>query len=316
LLLPQAESPQETLQFRVLHVIPKMRRFLPILVLVCLAWLTVVAAAQNPPTTSPQSTVPPAAKSGDQQALADDKKARAIVQQAIQALGGQQYINMRSRETKGRGFSFHHGRPSGTGVIFWNFLEFSDKGAPDKGAPDKERTEYTPERDIARVYVGNKAWEITYKGPKLLDQKDLDDYLRLRHFSLDTILRTWINDPGVILLYQGNAIAAQHEAYKITLINAKDEAVDLFFDTESHLPVKKSFEWRDPVDRQKNLEEEIYENYRDAGGVQVAYVTTRYFNGDMAAERFLNGATLNENLDESMFDPNSGYNPNKPAKKK
>jgi hypothetical protein len=297
-----------------------MTKLFPILALVCLGWLFAGGAQQNAPVqpsqasspassqTSSQQAKPPAAPvSGDQQALADDKKARVIVQQAIQALGGPLYLAVHNRESHGRGFSFHHGRPSGTGTIFWNFIEF----------PDKERTEYTPERDIARVYVGNKAWEITYKGPKLLDQKDVDDYLRLRHFSLDTILRTWINDPGVILLYQGNAIAAQHEADKVTLINANNESVDLFFDTESHLPVKKTFEWRDPVDRQKNIEEEIYENYRDAGGVQVPYNTTRYFNGDMAAERFLNGTvTLNENLDESMFDVNSGYNPNKPEKKK
>jgi hypothetical protein len=294
-----------------------MKRFSSILALVCLGWPIVRGTAQTSPATPPKASFPAssqtspqqsqasAANSGDQQAQADDKKARAIVQQGIQALGGQMYLNLRSRETHGRAYTLHHGRPSGTGVIFWDFTEL----------PDKERTEYTPERDIARVYVGNKAWEITYKGPKLLDQKDLDDYMRLHHFSLDTILRTWINDPGVIMLYQGNAIAAQHEAYRITLINAKDEAVDLFFDTESHLPVKKSFEWRDPVDRQKNLEEEIYENYRDAGGVMVPFNTTRYFNGDMAAERFLNSATINENLDEAMFDVNSNYNPNKPAKK-
>jgi hypothetical protein len=299
-----------------------MTRFLPILALVCLGWPITPSAAQNPsspPTPQPSSPQAPSTatqtpssspNSSDKQIQADDKKARAILDQALQALGGQQYLNLRSRETKGRGFSFHHGRPSGM-AIFWNFLEFTDRGIP-----DKERTEYTPERDVARVYVGNKAWEITYKGPKLLDAKDLEDYLRLKHFSLDTILRTWINDPGVIVLYQGNAIAAQHEAYKITVINAKDESVDLFFDTESHLPVKKSFEWRDPIDRQKNLEEEIYENYRDAGGVMVPYNTTRYFNGDMSAERFLNAATINETLDETMFDPNSGYNPNKPVKGK
>jgi hypothetical protein len=46
------------------------------------------------------------------------------------------------------------------------------------------------------------------------------------------------------------------------------------------------------------------------------HATTRYFNGDMASERFLNGATVNENLDEAMFDVNSGYNPNKPVKGK
>jgi hypothetical protein len=298
-----------------------MTRSLPILALVCLGWLSSWATAQNssvPPKASAQAPVSPTLQSPAlAQALgsasinksiqAEDKKARELVEQAIQALGGPLYLAVRSRSTQGRSYAFHHGRPSNAGVLFWSFIEF----------PDKERDEFTKERDIARVYAGTKAWEITYKGAKPIDQKDLDDYLRQRHYSLDTILRTWINDPGVIFLYQGNAIAAQHEAYKVTLINAKNESVDLFFDTESHLPVKKTFEWRDPVDRQKNIEEEIYENYRDAGGVVVPYNTTRYFNGDMAAERFLNSATINETLDEAMFDPNSGYNPNKqPAKGK
>jgi hypothetical protein len=38
---------------------------------------------------------------------------------------------------------------------------------------------------------------------------------------------------------------------------------------------------------------------------------TRYFNGDMAGQRFLNSVTINQGLDPAMFDPNSGYNPNK-----
>jgi hypothetical protein len=42
---------------------------------------------------------------------------------------------------------------------------------------------------------------------------------------------------------------------------------------------------------------------------------TRYFNGDMASQRFLNSVTINQGLDPAMFDPKSGYNPNKgPAK--
>jgi len=45
------------------------------------------------------------------------------------------------------------------------------------------------------------------------------------------------------------------------------------------------------------------------------YNVTRYFNGDMSNQRFLNGATVNQGLDQAMFNPNSGYNPNKPAKK-
>ena len=240
----------------------------------------------------------------DKDAQQNATKARAIVDQAIQALGGPTYLTIRDREQQGRTYGFHHGRPNGGGGLFWSFSEF----------PDKERVELTKERDIAQLFVGNKGYEITYKGPHPIEQKDLEDYLRRRRFSLDTILRNWINDPGVILLFEGNAIAAQHPALRVTFVNSQNESVTLFFDADTHLPVKKSFEWRDPVDRQKNLEEEVYENYRAVSGIMAPYNVTRFFNGDMASQRFLNSVAINQGLDPAMFDPNSGYNPNKPAK--
>lgn len=285
-----------------------MKVFLPILVLVCSVW----AQAQKPAPPSTRSSPPtannPTAAADkipmDKEAQDNAAKAKSIIEQGIQALGGQAYLTLRDRETQGRGYGFHSGRPTGAGGVFWSFWEF----------PDKERVELTKERDIAELYVGDKAWEITYKGPHPIEKKDLDDYLRRRRFSLDTVLRTWVNDPTMVLLFEGNAIAAQHPALRVTLVNAKDESVTLYFDVDTHLPVKKTFEWRDPVDRQKNLEEEIYENYRPASGIMAPYNVTRYFNGDMTSQRFLNSVTINQELDPAMFDPNSGYNPNKPAK--
>ncbi len=284
-----------------------MKQFLPILVLVCSGCCYALGQPQNPAPSAPSQTAQDASKTGPaiSPEQEDARKARAVVEQGIQALGGQAYLTIRDREQQGRGYSFHNGRPNGEGALFWSFTEF----------PDKERVEITKERDIAELYVGNRAWEITYKGPRPIEQKDLDDYLRRRHFSLDTVLRTWINNPGVVLLYVGMAVAAQHPATQITVINAQNESVDLYFDNDTHLPVKKAFSWRDPVDRQKNLEEEIYENYRPVSGVMCPYNLTRYFNGDMASQRFLNSVTINQGLDEAMFDPKSGYNPNKASGK-
>jgi len=292
-----------------------MRRFLPILVLVCSVGSRASDRPQSTATQAqpqaPSPATPPLSSqsAGAAPAISVDqentRKAKALIDQGIQALGGQAYLTIRDREQTGRGYSFHHGRPSGNGVLFWSFVEF----------PDKERVEITKERDIAELYVGNKGYELTYKGAHPLDEKDMVDYLRRRRFSLDTILRTWVNDSSVVFLYEGNAIAAQHPALQVTLINSKDEAVTLYFDTDTHLPIKKSFKWRDPVDRQLNLEEEIYENYRQVQGVMVPFNLTRYFNEDMAGQRFIFTVSLNQGLDESMFDPNSGYNPNKqPAK--
>jgi hypothetical protein len=269
----------------------------------CLAWEP--SQNEGPPTAPPASseavkTAP--AISADQE---NARKAKDVINQGIKALGGDAYLTIRDREQQGRGYGFHHGRPNGGGAVFWSFTEF----------PDKERVELTKERDIAELYVGTKGWEITYKGPHAVEQKDLDDYLRRKRFSLDTVLRTWVNDPGVVLLFEGAAVAAQHPAVQVTLINSQNESVTIYFDTDTHLPVKKSFSWRDPVDRQKNLEEEVYENYRSVSGVMAPYNLTRYFNGDMASQRFLNSVTINQGLDEAMFDPHSGYNPNKPSGK-
>jgi hypothetical protein len=260
------------------------------------------AAASQPP---PQSSAPAQTSNAIPVDQANARKAKTLLQQAIDALGGQAYLSIKNAQQSGRSYSFHHGRPTSNGVLFWRFTEF----------PDKERVEITKERDIAELYVGDKGYEITYKGSHPMEQKDLTDYLRRRRFSLETILRTWLNDPTVALLYEGNAIAAEHPAIQITLINNKDESIDLFLDVDTHLPIKKSFTWRDPVDRQKNLEEEIYDNYRQVQGIATPYDVSRYFNGDMAGQRFLHSVSYNETLDPAMFDPNSGYNPNKAAGK-
>jgi hypothetical protein len=237
--------------------------------------------------------------------LENARKARALLDQAIQALGGQAYLTIHDRQEEGRTYSFYHGRPTSNGVLFWRFTQY----------PDKERIEVTKERDVAYLYVGDKGYELTYKGPHPVEKKDLDDYLRRRRLSLETVLRVWANDPSVAFFYDGTALAGNLPAQQITLINSKDEAVDLFFDLETHLPLKKSYKWRDPVDKERNVEEEIYDNYRLVQGVMTPWGFTRYFNGDMQTQRFINGVHYNQGINQAMFDPDSSYNPNKPSRK-
>jgi len=277
-------------------------------------WADPAAAAQ----TGAQDSSAPAA--GAAQATSSDQasnranrgndqenshQARVLLDQAIQALGGQAYLSIHDVEQEGRTYSFYHGRPTSNGVLFWRFVEY----------PDKERLEVTKQRDVAYVYSGDKGYEITYKGAHAVEKKDLEDYLRRRRFSLETLLRSWINDPNVALFYDGTALAGNLPAQQVTLINAKDEAVSLFFDVDTHLPLKKSYKWRDPVDKERNIEEEIYDNYRAVQGVMTPWGFTRYYNGDMQTQRFVSAIHFNQSLNQAMFDPNSNYDPNKPPGK-
>jgi hypothetical protein len=273
-----------------------------------LACLSQPATAQTNAASAQVQSAPSSAASTPSLPIdqANARKAREMLDQAIQALGGQAYLTARDKQEQGRVYSFYHGRPTSNGVQYWRFVEY----------PDKERVEVTPQRDIAQIYVGDKGYEVTYKGPRAIEKKDMDDYVRRHRLSLEVILRTWINDPGVALFFDGAALAGNLAAQKVTLINAKDESVSLYFDIDTNLPIMKSYSWRDPVDHEKNTEEETYNGYRVIQGINTYFGFTRYFNGDMQTERFINSASYNQGLNPAMFDANSGYNPMKVEGKK
>jgi hypothetical protein len=251
-------------------------------------------------TTAPQSSNPIPV---DQE---NARKAKAVIDQAIEALGGQAYLGIQDASQQGRTYSFYHGRPNGYGVEYWLFYRY----------PDKERDELTKKRDVAYVINGDKGYEITYKGTRAMDTKDLTDALRRRQFALDWVLRHWINELGVALFYDGPVVAADKPAEQITILNSKNQGVTLDFDSATHLPLKKSFSWRDPTDKERNVEEEIYDNYRPGQGIMTPFSITRFYNGDMSNQRFLNSVTYNHGLADSMFNVQTTYDANQPAPRK
>src|SRR5260370_1940809 len=74
------------------------------------------------------------------------QKARAILDQAIQALGGQAYLTVQDMTLEGRSYSFHHGEPNSLGTLFWRFKKY----------PDKDRFELTKKRDAIEIFTGDK----------------------------------------------------------------------------------------------------------------------------------------------------------------
>jgi hypothetical protein len=198
----------------------------------------------------------------------NSRKAKAVLDQAIQALGGQAYLNLQDMTQEGRNYSFYHGRPNSVGVVFWRFYKY----------PDKDRTEFTKKRDVIYINNGDKGYEITYKGTRAQDPKDLADFLRRRHYALDVVLRKWINEPGVALFYEGQTATEGKSVDQVSVMNARNEGVTIYIDSSTHLPVKKSFTWRDPTDKQRNQEDEVYDNYREVQAVMTPYTITRSFN--------------------------------------
>ena len=262
---------------------------------IILLWLTSIVLAQGAPSSTSDET-PPAEQNSS--SLSTDQaniaKAKTILNQGIQALGGQAYLTWQELSQEGRAYSFHHGEANSLGTLFWRFKKY----------PDKERVELTKKRDVVEIFNGDKGYEVTYKGARNMDPKDeLDPYLRRHHYALEIVLREWLNQPGIALFYEGQTVAAQKETDQVTVMNSKNEAVTLNFDVNSHLPVKKKFTWRDPTDKERNVEEEIFDNYRMVQNIMTPFDTTRVFNSEMSAQTFLTNASYNQDLSDSLFDP-------------
>jgi len=284
------------------HAIRPMKQFFPILLLAVAA---LGQATQQAPTGSePQSSSPNA--QGIPMDQENSKKAKGLLDKMIQALGGQAYLNLQDTSQQGRSYSFYHGQANSVGTLFWRFYRF----------PDKERVELTKQRDVAYVYSGNKGYEITYKGTAEQEAKTVADYMRRRDHSLDWVIRKWLTEPGVALFYDGAAVAAEHPADQVTIVNSKNDSVTIYIDTTSHLPLKKTFSWRDPTDKLRNTEDEVYDAYREVQGVKTPFSITRFFNNEMSNQRFLNSVTYNTGLSDSMFEASINYDPTKPQRKR
>jgi hypothetical protein len=223
------------------------------------------------------------------------QQARAALDLMVKALGGDAWLHMQNREYIGRTAAFYHGKPSGATAEYWEYHAW----------PDTDRVEYTKHRDVVQIYTGRQGWEIIYSGKKPLPQEQVDDFLRRRDHSIETVIKQWLNDPKTILIYEGQHLAESHMADQVTLISAANEAVTIQMDSETHLPLRRSFQWRDPTYHDKNEDAEEYDNYRPVDGFPTPYNITRFKNGDMVNQRFLFKAVYNQALPADEFSPDA-----------
>jgi hypothetical protein len=290
-----------------------MYRFAAILLLCALG------LAQTAPTPAPPA---PAVNLNNSD---NARKAHAVLDQTIQSLGGQPYLTYENRRETGRYYPLYHGRTESTGIPYNYYVKYPDKdrfevlrlkdihvipGQIDIGGVKSKKA------DLVLIHNGDKGYETTYKGTAAQEPEDLENYLRRRPHSLEWVFRKWIRDPNVAWFYDGLAVVNGKETEGVTLLNSQNDSVSVFVDQNSHYPIKISYSWRDPKDKQKNVEDEIYDNYKLVQGIWTAHSITRYYNGETSQQRFVNVASYNLKLPDSMFEAAVTYDPKVPLKKR
>jgi hypothetical protein len=92
-------------------------------------------------------------------------------------------------------------------------------------------------------------------------------------------------------------------AEQVSVITAKNDAVTIDLDETTHLPLRISFEWRDPIYKDINKDVEELEDWHEVQGIQTPYSVTYLHNGDMTQQRFFTKIVYNSKLPADLFDP-------------
>lgn len=218
-------------------------------------------------------------------------KAKQLLDQAIEALGGSAYLNVRDATCTGRIGSFDH---SGDVTGFEKFVDYA---VP----PFKERQENLPKRNIIDVYNNDKGWTLDRGGVSEEPKVEIDDFRETVKKDLDNILRHRIHEPGMVLRYGGPDVVDLKQAQWVELVDSENRTIRIAFADNTHLPIQERVETRDPRTQLKSSEIDYFSNYHPIEGIQTPFQITRERNQIKVFQVFFEGCHYNTSISDALF---------------
>ena len=221
-----------------------------------------------------------------------DPRARQMLDRAIQALGGQAFLNAKSLTTKGRAFFFQDGNTTGM-EPYESYVQY----------PEKRRFSYGKTKPVILINNGEKGWELDRYG--LIEQPDqqLQGWILSTRYSIENLLRLRINEPGV-LIQMGKADFVDNEPTQgIEIIAPGGTSARPDLHRQTFIPSHITYRVRNVKEEAWDDYSDAYADYRTIDGIQTPMHVTRYLNGDRIGETFRNIAKYNEEYPPNYFTP-------------
>jgi hypothetical protein len=251
-------------------------------------------AADLPNATTPQPS-----------ASTEEQRGRQLMDEMVAALGGDAWLNRKDMQFHGRLASFFQGKPNGMVFEFDAWHQFADATHQEAQRIGflTDRSMILPGKkiDVVQIWTGGNGFEVTYKGKTALPKDQVEDFYRRQAHSIEEVVRTWLKAPGVMVLYDGTSMVERRMADKVTVLSAKNDAVTIDLDATTHLPLRRTFEWRNTTFKDHDEDIEEYADYHTIQGLPTAFNITRYHNGDMTSQRFLTRVEYNTGLPPELF---------------
>jgi hypothetical protein len=265
----------------------------------------VVGLAVSPRVWGQAREIPSAAPA--QMTGTPEQQGKKLLDEMVDALGGPAWLDRHNVQVWGRTAQFFRGEPNGVGVEYTGWRRFqtpTQAGAERIGfLTDKSMILPGKKIDVIQLWINGHGYELTFKGRTDIPKEIVVDYDRRVKHSIETVVREWIKAPGVMILAEGTAMVERRMVDRVTVLSADNDAVTIELDATTHLPLRRSFKWRNEQFKDLDEDTETYDDYHLVDGLPTAYNTTRYKNGEIVNQKFLTKVMYNQDLSPDLFNP-------------
>jgi hypothetical protein len=227
------------------------------------------------------------------------ERGKRVVNEALQAVGGKAYLAMEDRVESGRAYSFFRQQLEGLAIakIYTRYL------TPVAGKPSvRERQNFGKDESSGVLFNEEGAWEITYRGARLLEPKRAENWRDGTLRNIFYILRQRLDEPGMDFYSRGSDLYENLPVEIVDITDANGLTVSVYFSSSTKLPVRQVLKRRNPEYKDFDTEETLFAKYRDVGGgVMWPFSIRRSRNGEKLYEIYAESVQINRNLRDDLF---------------
>lgn len=253
------------------------------------AFQTAITYAQEP------KDQPEAAAAKQQAPARPDERAEAVLKRAVEALGGDAYLGVKTVVSRGHFTPFRDGQQL-LPISFQDFMAL----------PDRERTEFKGAgTNGVEAYVGGGGWvfDRKTKPPTLVDMKpeQAESFRLTMRTSVDNVLRGWWRSEGAALSYVGRREAGLARRNEVVRLKYPDGLeIEFEFDAKEGLPSKVLYK-KQNAEGDTTEEEDRYAQFQTLGAVRFPLIVDHYSAGVQTSRVNYSEVEFNRPLPDALF---------------
>jgi len=232
------------------------------------------------------------------------ERGQRLVNECVQALGGDQFLHMENRVESGRAYSFYRERLSGLSIAKIYTRYYSNVTDTAHELAQRERENFSKKQDYGVLFTEKEGWDITFRGARPLPGETFDRYKETTLRDVFYILRVRLHEAGMTFESRGADVLENSPVEIVDITDADNRLTKVYFHQTTKLPVRQVFYRRDPKTKDRNEEITLFTKYRDVGGgVQWPYAVERDRNGEKIYEIFSDSVELSDKkITDDLFE--------------